>query len=293
MRKSAEPKIKSWMEKFYGPKETPESRKADELETAFFERAYSQLDESAKLHISKRPDIIDVEELSITSEESNNDVVYHRLYRGCLKNYLMPTESYRNKWRIVEFKAVQDKHDPQSFLQQMPFHLEQVEEPLILSPEVIEKPTTSNSRYKSYCSSHNTFSFEAPIIKRSGRVTRFQRFLRPTTVSQMKSEHQRAKKSQLTETLEQRKKRLRIPQSRPESIIRPKSITRQSPSDRRSKLSQPIKIATPRLHSTFEYPEEDPYSPPDIQSLSFEDALPSLHRFVKLYSPLKKQKLKG
>lgn len=293
-RKNTDPpalRMTGWMEKFYASEKPKQTPKPSEFEREASELNFSQQEES-RLQLNTRPDILDVEELTVASDDNKGEVVFHPFYRGSIKRYLMPTVSYKNKWRTAEYKPAKDKYEPQSFLESMALQEEQPLEPLILSSDLIDKvpALTLSKAYRSKdlnymsptFSSSNTFSFELPLSRRTARMRKYKQFLRPTTVSRIKSEHQRAKKLKLTVPLEEKYRRL------PGMRTRPVSVSPVFPARR----PKPTQLTPVRVFPPLETPYEDPYIPPKLQSLSFEEALPSLHRIVELYTPLRKHRLK-
>jgi hypothetical protein len=266
-RRSAEPpRVSGWMEKYY-------SNPADQLPELPKLPEFTETPEAKTQNL--RPDIIDVEELPDYSEEALP--VIHPFYRGKMKRYLMPTTSYKNKWRTAEFIPPKDKeHDPQGFLDIL--EVEESLEPLFISPmhtqPLNEVKLTRPSRNRAvnymsptYCS-RNTFSFEESVAKQSSPVNKFKHFLRPTTVSQMKSAHQQAKKARLTLPVEYRC----MPRTVPITPV----IPTFSPKPRRLKPTLPCVVQTPKVY-------EETYSSPRITTLSFEEALPSLHKIVEWF----------
>jgi hypothetical protein len=254
------------------------SRKTSMQVDEFSAMSVTNTDFSPKI-LSKRPDILDVEELSFSSEEGRGGDVYRPYYRGHIKGYLMPTDSYKNKWRTADFHQTKTKEDPDGFIDMMSLRDDASLAPLFISPEPYVRGATAEltrtqPTYDSIKTQTSTRKMKVPPVLRRGR--RPEEFLRPTTVSMLKADIQQAKKAKLTVSTEAKYKQIAAKSTRPVSVS-PVFVSRRRPKAK-AKSVLPV-IVTPPPPLIF----KDAYTAPQLHSLSFEQALPKLHRFVERY----------
>lgn len=271
------PRLGSFADKLRVDK-TLASRKTSLQVDEFSAMSVTKTDFAPKI-LSKRPDILDVEELSFSSGEGRGVDVYRPYYRGNIKGYLMPTDSYKNKWRTADFHQTKTKEDPDGFIAMLSLRDDASLAPLFIPPEpnvrgATAELTGTQPTYDSIKTQTSTRKIKVPHVLRRGRSP--EQFLRPTTVSMLKADIQQAKKAKLTVSNEAKYKQIVAKSARPVSVS-PVFVPRRSKAKAKSVF--PVIVTPPPPPLIF----KDAYTAPQLHSLSFEQALPKLHRFVERY----------